>query len=124
MVAVEFAPSATQALAENLKGTGGIPVRATTLDFLRGNHKASRPDSAVPEFIVVDPPRTGLGADVCARLKQIASPALAYVSCDPATLARDLRELLAGGYRIQSITLADLFPQTYHIETVVQLRRS
>jgi 23S rRNA (uracil1939-C5)-methyltransferase len=124
VVAVESAPSATQALAENLKGTHGTPVRATTLDFLRGNHKASRTDSAIPDFIVVDPPRTGLGADVCARLKQIASPAMAYVSCDPATLARDLRDLLAAGYQIQSITLADLFPQTFHIETVVQLRRS
>ena len=124
VVAVESAPSATQALAENLKGTRGTPVRATTLDFLRGNHKRSRPDSEIPDFIVVDPPRTGLGADVYARLKQIASPALAYVSCDPATLARDLRELLSAGYRIQSITLADLFPQTFHIETVVQLRRS
>ena len=124
VVAVESAPSATRALAENLKGARGIPVCAATLDFLSGNHKASRPDSAIPDFIVVDPPRTGLGPDVCARLNQIAAPALAYVSCDPATLARDLRDLLAAGYQVQSITLADLFPQTFHIETVVQLRRS
>jgi 23S rRNA (uracil1939-C5)-methyltransferase len=47
-----------------------------------------------------------------------------YVSCDPATLARDLRALIASGYAIQSITLADLFPQTFHLETVVQLRHS
>jgi 23S rRNA (uracil1939-C5)-methyltransferase len=72
----------------------------------------------------VDPPRTGLGAETCARLGEIAAPALVYVSCDPATLTRDLRVLTASGYAIQSITLADLFPQTFHLETVVQLRRS
>jgi 23S rRNA (uracil1939-C5)-methyltransferase len=80
--------------------------------------------SAFPDLIVVDPPRTGLGAETCSLLGQIAAPALVYVSCDPATLARDLRALIASGYAIQSITLADLFPQTFHLETVVQLRRA
>jgi 23S rRNA (uracil1939-C5)-methyltransferase len=78
----------------------------------------------VPDLIVVDPPRTGLGAETCTLLAQIAAPAVVYVSCDPATLARDLRALIASGYAIQSITLADLFPQTFHLETVVQLRHS
>jgi 23S rRNA (uracil1939-C5)-methyltransferase len=119
IVAVESAPASTQALTANLKGTGGIPVRATTLDFLRRSHKDGRPD-----LIVVDPPRTGLGAETTNLLAEIAAPALAYVSCDPATLARDLRALIASGYSIQSITLADLFPQTFHLETVVQLRRA
>jgi 23S rRNA (uracil1939-C5)-methyltransferase len=119
VVAVESAPSSTKALAANLKGSAGIPVRAATLDYLRRDRKGEHPD-----FIVVDPPRTGLGAETCERLAEIATPALAYVSCDPATLARDLRALIGSGYAIQSITLADLFPQTFHIETVVQLRRS
>ena len=74
-------------------------------------------------MIVVDPPRTGLGAEITALLAEIAAPALVYVSCDPATLARDLRALIASGYRIHSITLADLFPQTFHLESVVHLRR-
>ena len=124
VIAVESAPSSTQALAQNLKRTAGIPVRATTLDFLRQGHKAARPGDAVPDFIVVDPPRTGLGAETCALLSAVAVPALTYVSCDPATLARDLRTLTDSGYRIESLTLADLFPQTFHIETVVHLRRS
>jgi len=72
----------------------------------------------------VDPPRTGLGAESCALLASINAPALVCVSCDPATLARDLRALVASGYAIHSITLADLFPQTFHLETVVQLRHS
>jgi 23S rRNA (uracil1939-C5)-methyltransferase len=118
VVAVESAPSATQALAANLKHTTGIPVRATTLDFLRRDHKGEHPD-----LIVLDPPRTGLGAETCALLAQVAAPALVCVSCDPATLARDLHTLAGSGYAIESITLADLFPQTFHLETVVRLRR-
>jgi 23S rRNA (uracil1939-C5)-methyltransferase len=119
VIAVESAPSATQALAANLKHTTGIPVRATTLDFLRRGHQEEHPD-----LIVMDPPRTGLGAETCALLAEIAAPALVCVSCDPATLARDLRALTGSGYAIQSIALADLFPQTFHLETVVQLRHS
>ncbi|MGD0858071.1 MAG: TRAM domain-containing protein [Terracidiphilus sp.] len=124
VAAVEFAPAATQALAANLKGTTGTAVRSTTLDFLRRSRKGQRPGLGVPSFVVVDPPRTGLGAEIAALLAEIAAPALVYVSCDPATLARDLRALIGAGYAIQSIALADLFPQTFHLETVVELRRS
>jgi 23S rRNA (uracil1939-C5)-methyltransferase len=123
VVAVESAPASTQALAFNLKGTPGIPVRSSTLDFLRANHPASRPDFVAPGLVVVDPPRAGLGAETCTLLGEIAPLALVYVSCDPATLARDLRQLAGAGYIIASITLADLFPQTFHLETVVHLRR-
>jgi 23S rRNA (uracil1939-C5)-methyltransferase len=124
VVAVESAPTATQALAANLKGTTGTAARSTTLDFLRRSRKSQRPAPALPDLIVVDPPRTGLGPEIAALLAEIAAPALVYVSCDPATLARDLRALTGSGYAIESITLADLFPQTFHLETVVQLRRS
>jgi 23S rRNA (uracil1939-C5)-methyltransferase len=61
---------------------------------------------------------------VTALLIEMAAPAITYVSCDPATLARDLGALLAGGYEIEGLTLVDLFPQTFHIESVVQLRRA
>jgi 23S rRNA (uracil1939-C5)-methyltransferase len=124
VAAVESAPSALEALAANLNGTAGLPVRGETLGFLRihATHRAN--GSAAPDLIVVDPPRTGLGAESCALLSGIAAPALVYVSCDPATLARDLRALIASGYSIQSLTLADLFPQTFHLETVVHLRRA
>jgi len=73
---------------------------------------------------VVDPPRTGLDAEITTLLAGIAAPTLVYVSCDPATLARDLRALIASGYRNESVTLADLFPQTFHLETVVHLSRN
>ena len=119
VVAVESAPASTQALAANLKHTRSVPVRAATLDFLRRDSANGQPD-----FVVVDPPRSGLGPAVTQELLRIAPPELVYVSCDPATLARDLRAFTQAGYTLVSVTLADLFPQTFHMETVVELRRT
>ncbi|MDE3061723.1 MAG: 23S rRNA (uracil(1939)-C(5))-methyltransferase RlmD [Acidobacteriota bacterium] len=119
VVAVESAPASIAALRHNLAGLHGTAVQADTLNFLRRNVAAERPDR-----IIVDPPRTGLDAEVTTLLGTIAAPALVYVSCDPATLARDLKALLASGYHIHSATLVDLFPQTFHLETIVHLRRS
>ena len=79
-------------------------------------------DSA-PDFVLTDPPRDGLGKIVTRELLRISPKRLHIVSCDPATLARDLRHLLDGGYAIDLMTLVDLFPQTYHLETVVHLSR-
>jgi 23S rRNA (uracil1939-C5)-methyltransferase len=124
VVAVESAPASTLALAKNLEGSSGNSFSGETLSFLRNQATRCADGAPIPDLIVLDPPRTGLGAETCALLAQIAAPALVCVSCDPATLARDLRALVASGYRIQSITLADLFPQTFHLETVVQLRRA
>jgi 23S rRNA (uracil1939-C5)-methyltransferase len=117
VTAVESAPAATAALAHNLLATGSKAVTAQTLAFLR-MHAHERPNA-----IVVDPPRAGLGADVTTVLGKIAAPGLVYVSCDPATLARDLQSLLISGYIIESVMLADLFPHTFHIESIVRLRR-
>jgi len=119
VVAVESAPGATAALEENLKDVNGAAIKSETLAFLRRTSKGERPD-----LVVLDPPRTGLGAETCSLLSALAAPALVCVSCDPATLARDLRALLATGYAIETIALADLFPQTFHLETVVHLRRA
>jgi 23S rRNA (uracil1939-C5)-methyltransferase len=124
VVAVESAPSATAALEQNLSGTDATAVKASTLDYLRRARGGRRADRIVPSLIVVDPPRTGLGAETAALLAEIGAPALTYVSCDPATLARDLRALIHKGYAIENLTLADLFPHTFHLETVVRLRRS
>jgi 23S rRNA (uracil1939-C5)-methyltransferase len=74
-----------------------------------------------PDLILGDPPRAGLGKHAVRELARIHAPRLTIVSCDPATLARDLQGLLASGYRIDKVTLVDLFPQTFHIETVVHL---
>jgi len=124
VVAVESAPPAVNALEQNLDSTTGTAVRASTLDFLRHSSAGQHPNLIVPDLIILDPPRTGLGPEIITLLASIAAPTMVYVSCDPATLARDLRALIASGYTIHSITLADLFPQTFHLETVVHLRHS
>jgi 23S rRNA (uracil1939-C5)-methyltransferase len=74
-----------------------------------------------PDFVLLDPPRAGIGKRMVERLAQLRPPKLAIVSCDPATLARDLAGLTGAGYRIERLTLVDLFPQTYHLETVARL---
>ncbi len=76
-----------------------------------------------PDFVLLDPPRSGAGAQVIERLAAMAAPQMTYVSCDPATLARDLRLLVNYGYSIESITALDMFPQTFHVETVVRLKK-
>jgi 23S rRNA (uracil1939-C5)-methyltransferase len=75
-----------------------------------------------PDFVVLDPPRTGLGKAVVGRLAELRPRQITIVACDPATLARDLAGLVVAGYRVERMTLVDLFPQTYHLETVVRLR--
>lgn len=79
--------------------------------------------TAAPDFVLLDPPRTGIGKTMVAKLCDLKPRALAIVACDPATLCRDLAGLLAGGYRIAAMSLVDLFPQTFHMETVVRLER-
>ncbi|MCC7128757.1 MAG: hypothetical protein IT297_00025, partial [Anaerolineae bacterium] len=71
-----------------------------------------------PDIALVDPPREGLDRKVVDWIVEAVPQALVYVSCDPATLARDARRLTAGGYRLEEARLFDLFPQTYHIESV------
>jgi len=81
-----------------------------------------------PEFVVLDPPRLGVPAAALARLIKLAPRSISYLSCDPATLARDLAALVGteekpGPYRIGEVHLVDIFPQTYHIEALVRLLR-
>jgi 23S rRNA (uracil1939-C5)-methyltransferase len=77
-----------------------------------------------PDLVVVDPPRAGLGENVVRGLARLEAPRVIYVSCDPSTLARDLRGLVGCGYKIEQPHLLDLFPQTFHIESVFHLQLS
>ena len=117
VIAVEASPISHADLLYNSPGNVKA-VQATTEQYLE-----TVPRNLRPELVVVDPPRSGLGERVVRRLAELAAPQLIYVSCDPATLARDLRALLASGYRVQAAHLVDLFPQTYHLESVFHLVR-
>jgi 23S rRNA (uracil1939-C5)-methyltransferase len=74
-------------------------------------------------FIVADPPRQGLSPAMRVWLAQADAPILAYVSCDSATLARDSRELLAGGWKLEELWLYDFYPQTAHIESLAVFKK-
>jgi len=74
-----------------------------------------------PDFLLLDPPRTGAESRIIAGILKLMPQRISYVSCDPATLARDLKKLIAGGYHLDTITAFDMFPQTHHVETVVHL---
>jgi 23S rRNA (uracil1939-C5)-methyltransferase len=76
-----------------------------------------------PSAVIVDPPRVGLSLDAIKQLINLSSPLLVYVSCDPATLARDGQRLVKAGYQLERCTPIDMFPQTYHIETLSIWRR-
>jgi 23S rRNA (uracil1939-C5)-methyltransferase len=75
------------------------------------------------DFILLDPPRLGAEKETIEHILKIKPKQVSYVSCEPSTLARDLRMLCESVYEIESITAIDLFPQTHHVETVVILRR-
>jgi 23S rRNA (uracil1939-C5)-methyltransferase len=116
VVAVEAAASD---LVRSFKGAGRRAVEATTVEFLRG----AVVQRERPGLVVMDPPRAGVGAEVCALMARVSAPAMVYVSCDPVTLARDLKMLVQVGYSVAELHLVDMFPQTFHLETVAILRR-
>jgi 23S rRNA (uracil1939-C5)-methyltransferase len=116
VIAVEASQTSFADLRQNA-GQEVKAVRATTAQYL------DQASGTIPDLVVADPPRGGLGENVVQSLARLGAPRITYVSCDPSTLARDLRTLLGLGYRIEGAHLIDLFPQTYHIESVFHLAR-
>lgn len=105
-------------LAQNFRGNGRRSIVATTVAFLRqAVLERDRPD-----LIVLDPPRAGVGVEVCDLLARIKAPEIVYVSCDPTTLGRDLKAMVDSGYSLHELHMVDMFPQTFHQETVAVLR--
>jgi len=123
VVAVEAAPSSVRDLHHNLQKRQHRIVAGSTVEFLRRAvaNKDKSLGFAVPDIVIVDPPRAGLGKEVTALLAAIRPAHITYVSCDPATLSRDLKLLLDSGYHISSMRMVDLFPQTFHLESVSTL---
>lgn len=117
--AVESYGPAVRDLRRNLESAG-----LNNVDPIGGDAGREFPDTDA-DVIVVDPPRAGLAEDVVRRLSEQPARAIAYVSCDPATLARDLARFEAAGtFTPKRVTPVDLFPQTFHVETVTLLERA
>lgn len=114
---VEIVPQAIEDARENarLNGIGNVEFRVGKAEDIRPG------DLPEPDVIVVDPPRKGCDAACLATILKVCPERIVYVSCDPATLARDLRVLVDGGYELRRIRAFDQFGQTTHVETVVQL---
>lgn len=115
-VAVERDPAAAQACRDNLASRGLSSPQVLTGDA------ALAPGLRAVDVVVLDPPRTG-AKEVLGPLLQLSSSTVVYVSCDPATLRRDLSVLHRGGYWVDAARAFDMFPQTSHVEAAVRLRR-
>jgi len=121
VLAVEWSSSAAEDARWAAHRNGLEGVRVVTGDVARALAEAG---PGAEERIVLDPPRAGAGPEVVALVADRAPSSIVYVSCDPPTLGRDLAAFAARGYRPDAVHLFDLFPDTFHMETVVRLRRS
>jgi 23S rRNA (uracil1939-C5)-methyltransferase len=131
VVAVDANLAATRDLFANAEKAG-----VTIASFNEHAEVFLKKTAEKPDFIVLDPPRAGLGVEAAAKLATLGAPEIAYLSCDPSTLARDLAVLtrsikknnqtseVGTRYEISEVHFFDLFPQTFHIETLVRLRRT
>jgi len=117
IIGVEESPSAVGDARANAKECGNVTI-------LQGRAEDALPSLPHPvDLAVLDPPRAGVSPAALEALASLGPRRIAYVSCDPASLARDLGRLDAAGYAIRSIQPVDMFPQTYHIESVTLLER-
>ncbi len=118
VTAVESGTGATRDLAFNAARAGAsIDALEQNVDLFLAQLRD------IPDLILADPPRTGLGKNVVRRLIELHPREIVVVACDPSTLGRDGQMLLAAGYSLERLTMVDLFPQTFHIETVARFRR-
>ncbi|HEX7499356.1 MAG TPA: methyltransferase, partial [Polyangia bacterium] len=119
VVAIEENPAATQAAANFLAEQGMARVRVVT-----GTAAHCLADIRAADFVVLNPPRKGCGADVLAAVARLRPQVLAYLSCDPRTLARDLAALVVAGAQVVKVTPFDMMPHTPHVETLALVRFS
>jgi 23S rRNA (uracil1939-C5)-methyltransferase len=119
VVCVEFNRHALAYARKNVGEKGAFVTEA--LEKVVGNPGGNPLDRLSAQAAVIDPPREGLDKAVRAWLCEKPVPKLVYVSCNPVTLARDLKDLLAGPYGLEDLRLFDFYPQTSHIEAVARL---
>ncbi len=120
VMAVEEDSAAVERLRANAKRNGRTGVLAEASDVGRWLVRAKK---LGPDFVLLDPPRSGTEPGVVEAIAEIGPREIRIVACDPAMLARDLKTLVASGYVLESLVVIDLFPQTLHVETVARLTR-
>jgi 23S rRNA (uracil1939-C5)-methyltransferase len=120
VAAVEENPAAVDFAERNARRAG-----LANISHVRGkvDRFVKEEPAGTTDFLLLDPPRAGGSKETVLNITRLAAPHISYVSCEPSTLARDLRWMLDAGYRIDRITAVDMFPQTHHVETVVRLTR-
>jgi 23S rRNA (uracil1939-C5)-methyltransferase len=118
LIGIEVSPEACEDYTRNLDEFENVSLYEASAEEVLDSIRFGA------DTIVVDPPREGLGAKTVEAILAQGAHTLVYVSCDPATLARDARQLTAGGYQLNQIALLDMFPQTYHIESISYWRET
>jgi len=114
---IEISKSATSDAAMNAKENGVVNCR-----FICGDIRETLKEiTAVPDLLIIDPPRAGMHKDVLAQAMVLSPKKIVYISCNPATLARDL-SLMTTTYQLREIQPVDMFPHTYHVEAVARLK--
>jgi 23S rRNA (uracil1939-C5)-methyltransferase len=112
LIGIEVSPSAASDFEVNLQAFDHVELYEAPADIVLPSLDRR------PDILLVDPPRSGIDRRGMDGLLHLSPLVLVYISCDPATLARDARRLIQGGYHLEQITPFDLFPQTYHIESI------
>jgi 23S rRNA (uracil1939-C5)-methyltransferase len=119
------------AVEENAEANGSAQHSASRvglgkrINFITGRAGAVLPTLVTPgvDIILLNPPRVGVEKGLVANITRLAPKTVIYLSCNPATLARDIKEMIAGGYRLKGMVVQDAYPQTAHVETLVRLER-
>jgi 23S rRNA (uracil1939-C5)-methyltransferase len=117
LIGIELSESACNDFATNLEQFDNTSLYVGKVEEILPQLKVQ------PDVVIADPPRAGLDQQVLKTLIGSSITKLIYVSCDPSTLARDCKSLVEGGFKVESIQPFDLFPQTYHVETIVLMSR-
>ncbi len=123
VIGIEAQPRAAEFAARNIATAGLKNARIQTASVERWLDGAYRSHGRTP-FVSLDPPRTGLPGHARRMLPLLRASRITYISCDPSTLARDLKGLLASDYELVSLAAFDMFPQTHHVEIVAHLVRT
>lgn len=126
ILSVEGAPAAVRSARRNLKEAGADNVTVLEGDVvkvLRSLGNTARSRLTHPDIILLDPPRSGAGRRACEQISETGARSIIYISCNPASLARDTAYLLDSGYTLDSIYAHDIYPMTHHVETVAVLSK-